>query len=178
MLSPVYETDIVFYSSCLIPVFAVHDVRHLPGYLLCHQSFQLLHMAVCRYGYCWFGLAAHYQTWTQKAHQGRAPMSEKSYLQVVKTCRIELQMDENSLRSWDKWCKTLTQSEPQPVTLSASNTNMSPGFIKPFTFLWNSYCIIALVIVWMRNRTVISGWEWYLHEYTALCFWFISGVFL
>lgn len=55
-------------SFSLVSVFAVHDVRHLPGHLLGHQSLQLLHLAVCWYGHCWHALAALYQARPQKAN--------------------------------------------------------------------------------------------------------------
>ena len=59
----------------LISVSAVHDVRHLSGHLLRHQPLQLLHLALCWYGHCWYALAAPYQAQPQTAHQGRVPVS-------------------------------------------------------------------------------------------------------
>lgn len=51
-------TDTMLSSFSLVSVFAVHDVRHLSGHLLCHQPLQLLHLAVCRDGHRWLGLDA------------------------------------------------------------------------------------------------------------------------
>lgn len=70
---------------CCPSVFAVHDVRPLPGYLLRHQPLQLLHLALCGHGHHRDAVAALHQARATPAHQGRGSCWASCVLLLTRT---------------------------------------------------------------------------------------------